>query len=93
MFTSIAAGSSKTYRIGWESWLGYFEQENIDPLLHTALADYHKAPRAFTFEVAAITAYMLWAFLKKGAEGTNGFHHRQLYVWNSISSKMHGKSL
>jgi hypothetical protein len=58
----IAKGSQSTYRSGWHSWLSFCRLSDIDPHLQFAPADFAAARRAFTFEVAAIHAYLLWAF-------------------------------
>jgi hypothetical protein len=60
--TCIAKGSQTTYQTGWNSWLTFCERESIDPYLRAPPADFSAARRAFTFEVAAIHAYLLWAF-------------------------------
>lgn len=65
MSESIATGSQKTYQTAWSSWLLFCNEQKLDPLLQSAPADFNTSSRAFTFEVAAIHHYALWAFFDK----------------------------
>lgn len=65
MSESIASGSQKTYQTAWSSWILFCSEHKLDPLLQHPPEDFHLTTRAFTFEVAAIHHYILWAFFKK----------------------------
>ena len=65
MSESIATGSQKTYQTAWSSWSLFCTEQKLDPLLQFSPDDFTRVTRAFTFEVAAIHHYILWAFFKK----------------------------
>lgn len=62
---SLQPGSQKTYKTAWNSWNQFCDHNAIDPLLQVPPADFTRANRAFTFEVAAVHHYILWAFFEK----------------------------
>jgi hypothetical protein len=65
MTESVATGTRKTYQTAWSNWTCFCEAQQIDPLLQFPPSDFNKATRAFTFEVAAIHHYILWAFFTR----------------------------
>jgi hypothetical protein len=65
MSESLAAGSQKTYQTGWSSWLDFCDEHKLDSHLRSPPDDFHRSARAFTFDVAAIHHYLLWAFFDK----------------------------